>query len=189
LLCLVGTATDPALGMCRDHAIGWLENRRPGVATAIRGSSMLGWRRNVIPGLAVVGAMRRAGVLKFPRVFPAAYGPRRCKAMSKRTRQRCKCWCIREMKTCSMHGARGGPFGKFNRPGDVRLIPHRQRQAEKRHKAEQAKIERQRRWLAGMLPMRTGYKAEKPRAPSLYDQFREGGRGPGRTRDDWNPYS
>jgi hypothetical protein len=24
LLCLVATATDPALGMCRDHAIGWL---------------------------------------------------------------------------------------------------------------------------------------------------------------------
>jgi hypothetical protein len=186
LLCLVGTATDPALGMCRDHAIGWLEDRRTGAAAAIRGNSMRGWRRNFGPGLTIVRAMWRAGLIKFGG-YQAPYGRRQCKATSKRSGKRCRQWCLRDMTTCKFHGALGGPYGKL-KPGDPELARLKRLQAEKKYKAEQVKIERQRRWLAGMLSPRTGYNREKPQPQSLYDQFREGGRGPPRKRDSWSPY-
>jgi len=59
---------------------------------------------------------------------------------------------------------------------------------DRKAKLRAQKWEMKKRYLAGGLyAPSVGFKAERLEPRSMYDEFRSG-RGPGRKRDDWNPY-
>jgi hypothetical protein len=160
-LVIIGDAATPGLGLCHQHAIVRLEQRKPGAEKRIRRGTMRGWVRNTGPMRAVWGAMMRAGLIR-NKPIGLAHGPRRCKARAKSTGVRCKRWAAKNSVVCRVHGAKGkGPWNSAKR-GDPILARQARIRAEKQHRRDQARLERQRRWAAGMLPMSARFPEQKP---------------------------
>jgi hypothetical protein len=187
---VLGDPAMPGLGMCREHTIRALEDRKRGAARRIYHDTLKGWVRNTKPANAVTAAMRRTGALKWKVKHVEPYGWRRCVAKAKSTGKQCRRWAEHHLgrKTCKFHGGRGkGPWNSWKR-GDPRLVPIARKRAVKEEAREKAKFARDLRAQRGMLPLSTGFRVERPQPKSMYDQFLEGGRGPPRKRDSWSPY-
>jgi hypothetical protein len=184
LLLITGDPVQEPLQLCFHHLVAKLEQRAPGAARRIYRDAYKHWTRSTSAMVRTTAAMRRLGLIKRS-PFPRAYGPKRCRAKSKRSRLRCKKWALKGSGVCHMHGsARPETRGHAARGRSAQIASDR---ARRQHDRERKKAARAARAGNNMLPLSVGFRQERPQPQSMYDDFRSG-RGSGRKRDDWSPY-